>query len=245
MLRTFLLSGQKRKKIFGMAPSASKHQKRTSRVVIRPVECGEAQGQRGIPGTIEYPGGDGAVNGLERSCGAEGSSAAFAIEEVLVCIFCDREAPSFAKLSHHVGYVHQVSYRDWCNVVERKQQVLRRSVKSEGEDAMLEPVLTPVPRIPRGRTLCDCHPHAGGAKPHDVYGQLASGRRYIYHDLDGISYLRKTTSRQVQWGSVPRVVFEVRTPGERPLYLIGDRWGGHYTHDLPENLTLPRHVVDL
>ena len=244
MLWAFSLTRQKREKTFGMASRASEHKKRTSRVVIRPVECGEVQGQRGVPGTLEHPGEVGSVDGLERPCGAEGSPAAFAIEEVLVCIFCDREAPSFAKLSHHVGYVHQISYKDWCDVVARNYQVLPRSTKSEG-DAVLEPVLTPVPRIPRGRTLCDCHPHAGGAKPHDVYGQLASGRRYIYHDLDGISYLRKTTSRQVQWGSVPRVVFEVRTPGERPLYLIGDRWGGHYTHDLPENLTLPRHVVDL
>ena len=78
-----------------------------------------------------------------------------------------------------------------------------------------------------------------------VHSELASGRRYIYHDLDGISYVRKTTSRQVQWGRVPRVVFEVRTPGEMPMYLIGDRWGGEYVYELPENFPPPGHIVGL
>ena len=214
-------------------------------MTVRPVECGEPMGPRGIPGTIQYQDGEDAEVGLERLCGTEGSSAAFAIEEALVCILCDQEASSFVELSHHVGYVHQISYQDWRDVVRKKYQVVPRSGQSEGQTALLDPVLTPVPRIPRGRTLCDCHPHAGGARPHDVHGQLASGRRYIYHDLDGISYLRKTTSRQVQWGRVPRVVFEVRTPGERPLYLIGDRWGGQYTHSLPKNFPPPGHVVGL
>ena len=58
-------------------------------------------------------------------------------------------------------------------------------------------------------------------------------------DVDGVSHVRKTKSRQVQWGAVPRVVFEVRTPGEVPLYLIGDRLGGYYTRALPEDLPSP------
>ena len=231
-----------------MASRTCKREKKTSRVVIRPVDGGSAVGQRrpGIPGMLEYQDEEAPAADFQRPRVAGGSYGAVAMEAILVCIFCDWEATSFPKLSHHVGYVHKVSYRYWCDLVEKNYHVLSKPVKSEAQAIPTEPVMTRVPRIPRGRMLCDCHPHAGvGDGLSHIHRRLASGRRYIYHDLDGISYVRKTTSRQVQWGRVPRVVFEVRTPGEMPLYLIGDRWGGEYVHSLPENFPPPGHFVGL
>ena len=229
-----------------MSLKACKKKKvKTTRVVVRPSDCGGAQGQRsdGVPGTIEYQHGEVSEAGLPGSTGMEDSSVATTVEDNLACVLCRWVAPSFPELTHHVGWYHKVAYDQWYGMAEADCQAKQRPVKIEAQPVPTVPILTQVPRIPRGHGECDCHLSASEAdpvdEPRDVYGRLLGGRRYVYHDVDGVSHVRKTTSRQVQWGVVPRVVFEVRTPGEVPLYLIGDRLGGYYSRALPENFPPP------
>ena len=228
-----------------MSLKACKKKRKTTRVVVRPADCGGAQGQRsdGVPGTIEYQHEEASEAGLPGPSGMERPSVALTVEDSLACVLCHWVAPSFPELTHHVGIYHKVAYDQWYGMAEADCRARQRPVKIEAQPVPTVPILTQVPRMPRGHGECDCHRSAGVADPVDgfrnVYGRLASGRRYIYHDVDGVSHVRKTKSRQVQWGVVPRVVFEVRTPGEVPLYLIGDRLGGYYTRALPEDLPSP------
>ena len=248
LLKALRLERRIKKSFVRMASKACKRKKGATRVVIRPLDGESAVGQRrrGISGTFEYQDEDAPTADFQQPRGGGWSSDEVVVEDILVCIFCNWEASSFPKLSHHVGYVHKVGYQFWCDLVKKNYHVLRKPAKSDVQPIAIEPVMTAVPRIPRGRRLCGCHPLVGGGDGlSHIHSELASGRRYIYHDLDGISYVRKTTSRQIQWGRVPRVVFEVRTPGEMPMYLIGDRWGGEYVHELPENFPPPGHIVGL
>ena len=215
-----------------------------TRVVVRPTDCGPVKGQRsdGVPGTIEYERGEADEVNVPKPCGAEKSSVA-TVEDKLACVLCRWTAPSFAELTHHVGLHHKVTYEQWYGLAEAECRAEARPVKIEAQPVPTVPILTQVPRIPRGHGDCNCHRSTGVPDPvdgpRDVYGRWESGRRYVYHDVDGVSYVRKTTSRQVQWGVVPRVVLEVRSPGEVPLYLVGDRSGGRYSWELPENCPPP------
>ena len=227
-----------------MSLKTCKRKKTATRVVVRPAGRGFAKGQRidGVPGTIEYQRDEAVEAGVPRPNGVEKSPAA-SVEDNLACVLCHWTAPSFPKLTHHIGYYHKVSYDQWYGLAEAERRRRNQPVKVEAQSVPTVPILTQVPRIPRGHGGCNCHRSAGVADPvdgpRDVYGRWTSGRRYVYHDLDGVSHVRKTTSRQVQWGVVPRVVFEVRSPGEIPLYLIGDRLGGYYSYELPENCPAP------
>merc|ERR1712020_230030 len=128
-----------------MASKAYKRKKGTTRVVIRLLDGESDVGQRrGLSGTFEYQDEGASTADFQQPRGGGWSSDEVVVEDILVCIFCNWEASSFPKLSHHVGYVHKVGYKFWCDLVKKN-----------------------------------------------------------YHVLDGISYVRKTTSRQIQWGRVP------------------------------------------
>ena len=233
----------------------SKWKRKATRVAVHPSTRGAAEGRRsnGLFGTIEYQDEETFKAGL-REQGlygdeAEEPPAPITLEDKLVCIFCDWEAQTFPELAHHVGIFHKVGYQQFRRIAEDYYRALQRPIRVEAQPIPTEPVFTRVPRIPTGDGGCECHPHLGVAdpvdKPRDVYGQFVSGQRYVYHDLDGRSYVRRSTSRRVQWGVIPRVVFEVRTPGEVPLYLVGHRSGGWYTSMLPEECPPPGHAVGL